>query len=154
MSEDGWWDPGGLLCWVSLTHCSALSCPPAAPPTSLVCIINFPHSWGLKICQTLSSNSAFFGLRHFIGLWGRQYLFQWGNPILPWLLPLASSLHPACRQRGDLLLCVDKMTVELPKQARNFKIPWYSLLQQPLSPFCSMNLWPYPFFVPSGNVLW
>lgn len=82
-----------------MTHRHALSCSPATPTASLVCIFSFPHSLDLK---TLSSHSTFFLLHHLIHWFmGKTIAMSTRQVYSAMLLPWAGCLHPAGRRAGD-----------------------------------------------------
>ena len=123
-AEGGWWEPGGLSWRVTMTHFSALSCPPAALPPSLIASLTFLMR--LEDSLTVTSHSTFFTLHHCIVLWGGQHLFPWGKSFLPccaisgWLASHSQAgWRPFC--------CVNKMVEQLLRSSPHVSIPWYSL---------------------------
>lgn len=126
-----------------MTHCCALSCPLAAPPTSLVCIINSPHSHGSQIHHTLSLHSTFFGLCHFTGVGEDSVCFNEASSSATTAAISGKDLFVVWRWDGSGV----SQAVPSVRNALIFAVAGL------LCPFGSICLCPYLFFPPAGNVL-
>lgn len=106
---------------------SGLSSLPAAPPTSVICIVRCSHQhvWRVIDAILLSLNYITpLAMENAASIWVRQVLFT-ATPAVGWQ-------HTACwRQGRDFLLVVDLFPMKSPEQPCHFQIALRSRLQLP-----------------------